>query len=326
MNVLITGGLGGIGSNLTDIFMNNGDKVLCINKPSQLIKNVQRHLKNPNFTYFSADITDKSKLNEISDITLPEFDTLFHLAAVVGVPLYVANPLDVLNVNIEGTKNVIELARKLDIPKLIFSSTSEVYSKNEGLLTEYTSDLILGQPHVKRWSYALSKIVGEYYVRNMCSDYGIDFTILRLFNAYGRRVFHAVIYTMFYNAMMNKEIIVHGTGEQIRTFCYVSDTAKMIYLANLKNEARNEVINIGDDRPRTINFIAEEIAELVGRYVKIKHRPYEDVFMDNSFEDVSIRVPNIVKQKKILNYIPTIHIREGLKFTFDWLRGELFNV
>ncbi|CAM2945506.1 NAD-dependent epimerase/dehydratase family protein [Paenibacillus sediminis] len=182
MRIVVTGGAGFIGSHLAQALLGEGHEVCVIDD----LSNGNKHflagaLSNRRFQFVEGSILDRPLLEKLLENT----QVVYHLAAVLGVKNTVENPLKVIEGNIDGTRNVLELAWKKQI-KVVFTSTSEIYGKNDELPFSEQSDRVLGPPQINRWCYATAKALDEH----MCfaySDKGLPVTIVRLFNTYGPR-------------------------------------------------------------------------------------------------------------------------------------------
>src|SRR5712692_1352493 len=180
MRFLITGGAGFLGSHLTDALLERGDEVTILDVASDI--KVRHQLGNRRFRYVRDSILNR----EILEGLISWCDVVYHLAAVVGVEHYVGDPYQVLNVNVNGTQNVLMTAFKAH-KKVVFSSTSEVYGKSNSIPFQEDGDRVLGSTKVDRWCYSTSKAVGEHF----CFAFqrlGLPVVVLRYFNVYGSRL------------------------------------------------------------------------------------------------------------------------------------------
>lgn len=313
MKVLITGGCGFIGSHLSDGFLKRGDEVFVIDTGSDA--KVRHLLSHPKFHLIQDSIFNEEILGGL----ILKCNLIYHLAAVVGVEHYVGDPYAVLNVNINGTQNVLRLAYKYD-KKVVFSSTSEVYGKNPKIPFREDSDRVLGPTSIDRWCYSTSKAAGEHF----CLAYhkmGMPVVITRYFNIYGPRLDKidvGRVLTIFIGQILRDEpVTVIGDGKQTRCFTYVDDAITATMNAGLKDEAVGQAINIGTDVETTILELAETMIKVSGAKSKIVFVPQEKIY-GNSYEDVPRRVPDNTKMKKILGVDPKTPLEEGIKKTLDW--------
>lgn len=290
--VAIVGGSGFVGINLTKFLVKKGYLVRVLDK----IK------PNLDVDYRYTDIKDKESLiNNLNGV-----DTVIHLAAMVGVDSCRLNEDEVIEINFEGTKNVVEACKKNNIRRLLFSSSSEVYG--DGIKFPFEeSDIKLPKS-----TYGKAKLKSEEYLLNEATENFIV-RIVRYFNVYGpsqRTDF--VINKFLDNANEGVEIPIYGDGSQIRCFSYVTDIVNGTFLA-LKHEGNSyEDFNIGNDSPVTINQLAEKIIEILGSSSEIKHIPFGvEGVRDNNIE-IYRRMPSILKAQSILGYYPQVSLEEGL--------------
>jgi UDP-glucose 4-epimerase len=317
MRVLITGGGGFLGSHLGDHFLARGDEVTALDTGADL--KVRHNLENPRFKYIRGSIFDLDLLETL----IRHADLVYHLAAVVGVEHYVGDPFHVLNVNVNGTQNVLRLAHRWD-KRVVFASTSEVYGKNPQVPFKEDSDRVLGSTHIDRWCYSTSKAVGEHF----CFAYGklgLPITIVRYFNVYGPRL-DAIdvgrVITIFMGQILRGEpITVIGDGKQTRCFTYVTDAVRATAEAGLKKESIGGVFNIGTDVETTVLELAEAMLRIRPTGAGIKFVTQEKIY-GKLYEDIQRRVPDNTKMKKILGVSPDITLDDGLTKTIDWFANE----
>jgi len=318
MRILITGGAGFLGSHLSDAFIARGDEVFVLDTGS--IGKVRHLLNTARFHYIHDSILNA----EIIDGLVAKADLVYHLAAVVGVEHYVGDPYETLNVNVNGTQNVLKAAYKYG-KKVVFSSTSEVYGRNPKVPWREDDDRVLGATTIDRWCYSTSKAVGEHF----CFAYhklGLPVTVVRYFNVYGPRLDKVDVgrlFTIFMGQLLRGvDLTVIGDGQQTRCFTYVTDAVEATVAAGLKNEADGQAINIGVDVETTVLEFAKLMLELFGPCKsKITFVGQEDVY-GKSYEDIPRRVPDNTKMKTMLGMTPKITLREGVKLSMDWFRSE----
>lgn len=317
MNVLITGGAGFIGSHLCDAFVARGDYVTCLDLEAE--KKVSHLTGHPNFRYVHDSVLSAPMV----DALVARADLVYHLAAVVGVEHYVADPYNVLNVNVNGTQEVLRAAYRHD-KKLVFSSTSEVYGRNPKVPWREDDDRVLGSTAIDRWCYSTSKAVGEHF----CFAYakmGLRVTIVRYFNLYGSRLDalnRGRVITIFLGQILEgRPITVVGDGSQTRCFTYIDDAIRATVEAGLRPEAEGGIFNIGTDVESTIRELAETMVQVSGTDTPIIYVPQEEVY-GTSYEDIQRRVPDITRMKTILGVEPSTPLSEGLRVTFDWFARQ----
>jgi UDP-glucose 4-epimerase len=318
MRVLITGGAGFLGSHLTDGFIGRGDEVFVLDTGS--IAKVRHLLDNPRFHYVHDSVFNV----ELLDGLIGKADLIYHLAAVVGVEHYVADPYETLNVNVNGTQNVLKAAYKYS-KRVVFSSTSEVYGRNPKVPWKEDDDRVLGATTVDRWCYSTSKAVGEHF----CFAYhklGLPVTVVRYFNVYGPRLDKLDVgrlFTIFMGQLLRgADLTVVGDGQQSRSFTYVTDAIEATMQAGLNPKADGEAINIGSDVETTVLEFAKLMLELFGASrSKLKFVSQEEVY-GKSYEDIPRRVPDNTKMRTLLGCTPKVSLRDGLARTIQWFRSE----
>jgi UDP-glucose 4-epimerase len=318
MRVLITGGAGFLGSHLSDAFIARGDEVSVLDTGS--IAKVRHLLDEPRFHYVHDSIFNL----ELIDGLVAKADLVYHLAAVVGVEHYVGDPYETLNVNVNGTQNILKAAYKYN-KKVVFSSTSEVYGRNPKVPWKEDDDRVLGATTIDRWCYSTSKAVGEHF----CFAYhklGMPVTVVRYFNVYGPRLDRVDVgrlFTIFMGQLLRgTDLTVIGDGAQTRCFTYVTDAVRATMEAGINRNADGHAINIGVDVETSVLEFAELMLELFGsNKSKIKFVTQQEVY-GSSYEDIPRRVPDNSKMRSLLGVEPKISLREGTQLSMDWFRKD----
>ena len=290
MKIIITGGSGFIGSHL----------VAQLKKEHNVtIFDVKKNVSDVDF--IEGDVTNLDSVKN----SIANCDLVIHLAAALGVVNVEKDPVQTLDINLGGTKNVLEACRANDIKKIIFSSSSEVYGEPIKIPIRESDKAI------PITTYGISKLASEEYIKSYSKSYGIQYTIFRLFNVYGAMQDTQWVLPAFVDkAISNKPISVHSDGSQVRAFCYVSDIANALESA-LKT-ANGEIINIGNGTdPISIKELAEKIISLTNSQSEIKFVPFEE--SNRNRTEIMKRIPDINKAKKILNYSPKINLDEGIE-------------
>jgi UDP-glucose 4-epimerase len=316
MKILITGGGGFVGSHLADAWIARGDEVFIIDTGS--VGKTRHLMGNPAFHYIRDSIFNL----EILEGLIAKCDLVYHLAAVVGVEYYVGDPYEVLNVNVNGTQNVLKLAFKHQ-KKVVFGSTSEVYGRNPKVPWHEDDDRVVGSTRIDRWCYSTSKAVGEHF----CFAYhrmGLPITITRYFNVYGPRLDQldvGRIITIFMGQLLrNEPLTVIGDGSQTRCFTYISDCVRATVAAGIAPGTVGEVFNIGTNVETSILDLAHTMIAVSGSTSTVKFVTQESVY-GSSYEDIPRRVPDITKMETILGVRADTPLREGLARTIEWFRG-----
>ena len=317
MKVLVTGGAGFLGSHLADALLDRGDEVFLLD--IGLTRKIRHRLGHERLHFIHDSVFSDTILEGL----IARVDLVYHLAAVVGVEHYVGDPYEVLNINVNGTQNVLKLAFKHG-KRVVFSSTSEVYGRNPKVPWREDDDRVLGPTSIDRWCYSTSKAVGEHFCFAF-STLGLAVTILRYFNVYGPRLdgldVGRVITIFLGQALRGKPLTVVGDGTQTRCFTYVSDAIAATIAAGLRPEAVGGVFNVGSDDEVSIRTLAERIIRISGSSSKIAFVPQEAVY-GRSYEDIPRRVPEIGRMRDVLGVIPKVSLEDGLRYTIDYFRSE----
>jgi nucleoside-diphosphate-sugar epimerase len=319
MKILITGGAGFLGSHLTDAFLDRGDEVFILDT-GMTIK-VKHRMGHPMLHFVRDSVFNEAILEGL----IARVDLVYHLAAVVGVEHYVGDPYHVLNVNVNGTQNVLKHCFKHG-KRVVFSSTSEVYGRNSQIPWSEDDDRVLGSTRIDRWCYSTSKAVGEHF----CFAYakmGLKTTVVRYFNVYGPRLdaidVGRVITIFLGQALRNEPVTVIGDGSQTRCFTYISDAIEATMQAGLREEAVGEIFNIGDDREYTIRELAEHLIRIAGSKSVIRYVPQETIY-GSSYEDIPRRIPNVDRMTRMLGVTAKVPLDEGLRQTVEYFRHAPF--
>ncbi len=330
----VTGCAGFLGSHLVDALLARGHQVIGVDNLSYgRRENLTEALRNPDFTFEVADVTDAVRLHEL----LSGCEVLIHLAAH-KIPRY-GNALDTLRINADGTRNVLEIARDRSakgLPvRVALASTSDVYGKSPNLPFSEDQDLLLGPSHVPRWAYATSKLYDEHLGFAFHDECGFPVALMRFFGSYGPR--HHLSWwggpqSVFITAILRGEALsIHGDGLQTRTFTFVEDTVRGI-LACATLEEGCEIFNIG---AAAGEIAIADFARLVHRLVRasfpdltlpeearLDFVPYKS-FSKRPYEDVRRRVPDTRKAEAKLGFLSSVSLEEGLRRTIEWHRKAL---
>jgi UDP-glucose 4-epimerase len=315
--VLITGGAGFLGSYLSEAFLERGDQVTVLDSGPQA--KVRHLVSKPGFRVVADSVMNA----EILDGLVAQADLVYHLAAIVGVEHYVGDPYQVLNVNINGTQNVLRAAFKYS-RRLVFGSTSEVYGRNPAVPWPEEADRVLGPTTIDRWCYSTSKAAGEHF----CFSYrrlGLPVTVVRYFNVYGPRLDRidvGRVITIFMGQLLRGEpLTVIGDGSQTRCFTYVTDAVRATVEAGVRPAAEGQVINIGTDEETSIRRLAEVMIQVGGGRSTIQLVTQERVY-GASYEDVPRRVPDLRRMHELLGVHAAVPLVDGLRRTIEWFRAE----
>ena len=284
--VLITGGAGFIPSCLTDALLKKGGySVVAVD--NFLTGKREFISSHSNYTFIECNVNNPDEIKPIFESF--HFDYIFHYAAVVGVSRTTANPKIVLD-DIVGLQLIFELAKKMKVKRIFFSSSSEVYGEPVHLPQhEYDT------PLNSRLPYAVVKNLGECFCRAYKKEFDLDYTIFRFFNTYGPQQSEDFVIAKFLRAALEgNDITVYGDGMQSRTFCYIDDNIEFTMRVLEDSLFINDVVNVGDDKLVTIKELAETIINLTGSTSGIVNLP------PLAEGDMSRRQPDNTKMKNVL--------------------------
>ena len=294
-NILVTGGAGFIGSHLTERLLLEGCRVTVIDDLSEgKWENLPLH---PNLIKHEGSILD-----DISNIVSGK-DVVFHLAAIPRLQRSVDNPWQTHRVNVDGTLNLLIEAKKHQVKRFIFSSSSSVYgNKNKTPFTEnMTPDPLV--------PYSLQKVVAEDYCRMFSRLWGLETISLRYFSVYGPRMNpnspYALLLPKFIKLMSQDKIpVINGDGKQSRDFTFVSDIVEANLLA-VKSRLSGEIFNIGYGKSISVNKVVRLLNKLMGKNIKPRHGP--------AIVEPRITLASNAKARKLLGWTPKVSFEEGLK-------------
>jgi dTDP-glucose 4,6-dehydratase len=308
-NVIITGGAGFLGSHLCDRFIQEGDKVFCIdNLITGSPENIAHLFGHPKFEFIQHDVTNY--------IYVPgEVDYVLHFASPASPIDYLQLPIQTLKVGSLGTHKALGLAKAKNA-RFLLASTSEVYGDplEHPQTEEYWGNV---NPIGYRGVYDEAKRFAEAMTMAYHRYHGVDTRIVRIFNTFGPRMRindGRAIPAFITQALMGENLTVFGDGSQTRSVVYIDDEIEGIYKLLLSDI--NEPINIGNPSELTMLQLAKEIIDLTNSSSKI-------VFDELPEDDPKVRQPNIEKAKAKLGWEPRILRRDGLIITIDYFKKKL---
>ena len=314
-NILITGGAGFIGSHLVDCLLREGawrvtivDDFNDFYDPAIKRENIRESLADANCRLVEADIRNIDALQGVFMET--EFDVVAHLAARAGVRPSLAEPVLYTETNINGTVNLLELARKYHVPQFVFASSSSVYGVNEKV--PFAEDDPIFNPISP---YAATKAAGELLCHTYAHLYDLRCIALRFFTVYGARQRPDLAIHKFTKFISEgRTIPVFGDGTTRRDYTYIDDIIQGVRAAIDYDQTPYEVINLGESRTVELRELIALIEDAVGQKAIIDRQPMQPGDVPQTFADVS-------RARKLLNYNPTTPIEAGIKKFVEWFRG-----
>ena len=312
-SILVTGGAGFIGSYLVERLLAEGHTVTVIDDFSTgSLENLRTVGEHPRLRIIPSRVSDCPELAGV----VAGVAAVYHLAAAVGVDLVVKSPIRTITTNLSETEVLLEAAGPHAVPVLI-TSTSEVYGKSQKETFSEADDLLIGPPHLARWSYACSKLMDEFLAMAYARERGLPVIIARLFNTVGPRQtgqYGMVLPRFITAAKAGRPLRVYGDGRQTRCFSHVDDTVEALIRLQRTPGARGEVFNVGNDEEITIQGLAELVIDTLGSRSAIEHVPYGQAYAPG-FEDMLRRRPSIEKCLRFTGFRPHRSLREIISLT-----------
>ncbi|MHC4839825.1 MAG: UDP-glucuronic acid decarboxylase family protein [Planctomycetota bacterium] len=306
--ILVTGGVGFLGSHLCDRLIETEHEVICVdNLVTGSKDNVAHLLDHPKFDFILHDVIEPLRL---------EIDTIYHLACPASPPQYQRNPVRTVKANVIGTMNMLGLARRTKA-RILLASTSEVYGDPA---VHPQSEDYFGNVNTlgPRACYDEGKRIAETLMMEYHRQHGVDVRIARIFNTYGPRMARddgRVVSNFICNALAGKPLELYGDGQQSRSFCYVDDMLDgLIALMNYEGELRFAPFNLGNPVEHSI----KELAELA---CKLADSESEVVLKPSLEDDPTKRCPNITRASDEIGFDPKIELEEGLMKTIEFFQG-----
>ena len=307
--VLVTGGGGFIGSHLCDELLRRDYMVTCVdNFITGNPANIKDAMGHPGFSLEERDVTD----------TLDhEVDYIFSLASPASPVDYANMPIKTMLANAVGTKNCLELARKLGV-RMLLSSTSEVYGDPEvsPQAEDYFGHV---NPVGPRSCYDEGKRFAEALCKAYEREHGLDVVIAWIFNTYGprmRREDGRVIPNFVCQALAGEPLTIYGDGDQTRSFCHVSDMVRGLMLAMFTPAAGGEIVNLGNPNEMRVIDLANFVRQKIGSTSSMEFKEFPQ-------DDPHMRRPDISKAMRLLGWAPEVDLESGLDDVVEWFRRQV---
>ena len=301
--ILITGGAGFIGSHLTAYLLNQGNEIIVLDNLLRGNKIESEVFKK--ITFIEGDVRDFDTVLNASK----GCDLVYHLAAVLGVDIVADNPVETMDTEVVGTRNVVQAALKNNIKKVIYASTSGVYGHSA--IEKSVDEEIMIDP---RTSYAMAKRYNEIYLKAIYEEKGLESVSLRFFNVYGGRQDQRMVIPRFFEqAKKNEPITVFGSGKQTRDFTSIEETIKATVLLAEQSKG-SEIFNVANETELTILELAEFIIGITGSSSKVSLIKSPQKRYDY---EVERRVGSSDKLFALTGFRPNTNVIEGLKKLFS---------
>jgi UDP-glucose 4-epimerase len=305
--ILITGGAGFIGSNLANYFVSKGyDVSVFDNLSSGRIENLTANLNRRNFNFIKGDVRDK----EFIDSSMKGAEEVYHLAADPSVKDSATNPEGSFRINVDGTFNVLDAARKNDVKKIVFTSSSTVYGETKVLPTPED------HPEIPISNYAASKVADEVYISSYASTYGIKGVVLRLANVFGQPSTHGVMYDFYKKLQANSQKLeILGDGRQSKSYLYISDCIDAIVLASKRQRKVYDYFNVGSAEMTTVNEVAKSMCSVLGINPRFQYTGGK-----RGWTGDVVKMLLTTKKIETLGWKKKVSLREGVKRYIEWLK------
>ncbi len=316
---LVTGGAGFIGSHLCDALLARGDEVVVAdNLSTGRAENLDpARAAHPGRLHVVTSDLAAALVGELSN---ERFDTVFHLAAAVGVKRIIERPIESIETNVLDTAAILRYAADHGpapgVPAVtLIASSSEVYGKGVRTPFAEADDVLYGPTTAWRWSYAASKAIDEYLALAWHAQRGLPVVVTRFFNTVGPRQVgdYGMVLPAFVNAALeNRELQVYGDGTQSRCFCDVRDVVPALVRLVQTPAARGQVVNLGGDQPVTIRALAELVINTLRSRSRIVPIPYDRAY-GQGFEDLQRRQPDLSKVRELIGFAPSFTLDRTIR-------------
>ncbi len=311
---MVTGGAGFIGGHLVERLLAEGCRVVVVDDCSTgSLGNLAAVRDDPRLEVIQNRVSECADLDRLAAGAA----WIFHLAATVGVDLVVRAPAATIHNNLAETDAVLRAAARARTP-VLFTSTSEVYGKSQRDVFGEEDDLLIGPPHLMRWSYACSKLMDEFLALASAREHGHPVVITRLFNTVGPRQtgrYGMVLPRFIEAAREGRPLRVFGTGTQRRCFCLVADVVEALLRLTRTPAAAGEVFNVGNDEEVSIADLAARVIAETGSGSGVELVPYEKAYAAPGFEDMQRRRPALEKLERVTGFRPRTPLSRIIRVT-----------
>ena len=312
-HILITGGSGFIGSTLADRALSDGYKVTAIDNfdpfydKSIKQKNIVQALGNPNYSFIEESM---SNTDAVCAKLTGNIDIIVHLAAKAGVRYSISHPIDYTETNVNGTVKVCELARRLNVGKIIFSSSSSVYGNNPHTPWSENLELMPQSP------YAQTKALSEKYLKDFSEESNIDVLVFRFFSVYGPRMRPDLMMSRMANCIFSGERLkIFGDGSASRDYTYIDGIVESVMRGIETDCGRHEVLNVGSGNPISLKELISIFEDITGKKLLCE-------YVERIKEESSATWSDSSRLQRILGYRPSMRIEDGVKRFIEWYKRK----
>lgn len=316
-NILVTGGLGFIGSHIVESLLKQGSNITIYDNYStgseENLGSIKSEVK-----IIKGDILDNNSLTK----AMKGQEIISHQAAQLEITRAIDNPIEDLTTNTVGTLNVFHTAARAGIGRIVQASSAGVYG--QAITTPQTED---DHPTEPNWAYGVSKLANEKYANIMKDLHGLNITSLRYAIVYGPREWYGRVLTIFLKrALRKKPLIVFGDGEQVRDFVFVKDVVEVHNRCLKQKSADFQIFNVSTMQGTTINELAKTVQKVSETNIEIIHEDVEEGKASKYFSrkrlpmELKVLIQSTDKIKKLLNYTPRTVLSEGLHAEWEWLK------
>jgi UDP-glucuronate 4-epimerase len=315
MKILVTGAAGFIGSHVAEALLARGDQVTGLDNfndyydPARKRANVRPALSHPQYRLVEGDVRDEQLIEDI--FNRERFDKICHIAAMAGVRYSIQRPELYESVNVGGTLNLLEQARRHGVQNFIFASSSSVYGTSTP--APFREDAVVNRPISP---YAATKVAKEVLAYTYHHLYGLNCTGLRFFTVYGPRGRPDMAPYLFTKWIVEEQPVRQfGDGSTQRDYTFITDIVAGV-LAAIDADLPYELINLGRGETIYLKDFIHVVEETVGKKAVIKQEPPQP-------GDVPLTFADVTKARELLDYAPTVSIADGMRRFWEWYQAEV---